>query len=242
MIYRFDILTSTNDEIARPDYAEGDIVFAESQSAGRGQRGHTWESQQGENATFSMLFKPHFLAPDRQFLLSEMVALGVTDTLSSYGIEAQIKWTNDIYVGDRKIAGILIEHKLTGANIDRTIVGVGLNINQRHFSEHLPNPTSMALEANSTFDRHEVLEHFSKNVMYRYEQLQSGKTEQIQADYHSLLYHRNAEHWYALPDGSRFRGTIMGVEPTGALLVKNEQGEVRAFLFKEIEFLLKTEQ
>ena len=242
MIYHFDSLTSTNDEIARPHYAEGDVVCAEQQSAGRGQRGHTWESERGMNATLSMLFKPSFLPPTNQFLLSEIVALALTDTLSEYGIEAKIKWTNDIYVGLKKIAGILIEHKLSGTAIDRTIAGVGLNVNQRSFSEALPNPTSMALIKDCSFDRHEVIEKIATNAMRRYEQLRHGEAEQIQADYHSLLLHLNQERWYMLADGSRMRGTIMGVEPTGALIVKDEAGGRRSFLFKEIEFLLKNEK
>lgn len=242
MIYHFDILSSTNDEITCPGYTEGDIVHAEEQSAGRGQRGHTWESEKGKNATFSMLFQPQFLAPEKQFLLSEVVALALTDTLAKYGIAAKIKWTNDIYVGDHKIAGILIEHKLVGRVIDRTIAGIGLNINQTDFSADLPNPISMAIVKGQEFNRQEVLQKIADNAMYRYEQLRSGLTEDIQADYHSLLYRRYEPHWYILPDGERMLGTIMGVEPTGALIVDDESGCRRTFLFKEIEFVLKNDK
>ena len=131
MIYHFDKLASTNDEAVKPTYAEGDIVWADVQSAGRGQRGHKWESREGENITFSAIFEPTFLPATKQFLLSEVVALAVVDALRYYGVGARIKWTNDIYVGDRKLAGILIEHKLSGINISRTIaemmVKVGVN-------------------------------------------------------------------------------------------------------------------
>ncbi|MBR7114899.1 MAG: biotin--[Alistipes sp.] len=111
MIYRFPTLASTNDEAALARYTEGDVILARSQTSGRGQRGHRWESEVGQNLTFSLVLEPTFLAPAHQFLLSEAVALGVVDMLDGYGIGAKIKWTNDIYVGDRKLAGILIEHK-----------------------------------------------------------------------------------------------------------------------------------
>ena len=115
MIYRFDTLTSTNDEARAPKYRHGDIVWAERQTAGRGQRGHTWISPEGENLTFTLVAEPRFLAADRQFLLLETIAAALCDTFADFGIDTRIKWTNDIYHGDRKLVGILIEHFYTGA-------------------------------------------------------------------------------------------------------------------------------
>lgn len=239
MIYHFDKLASTNDEAVKPSYAEGDIVWADVQSAGRGQRGHKWESREGENITFSAIFEPTFLSATKQFLLSEVVALAVVDALRYYGVGARIKWTNDIYVGDRKLAGILIEHKLSGINISRTIAGIGLNVNQLEFSADLPNPVSMRQITRLELDCREVLERVAEKLMERYEMLRRGEEQQLQADYHELLYRRDALHWYFLPDGKAFRGTIRGVEPSGALIVENEKGEQRSYLFKEIEFSVK---
>lgn len=238
MIYRFPILPSTNDEAVKPCYGEGDIIVAERQTAGRGQRGHRWESAEQQNLTFTLVLEPTFLEPARQFLLSEAVALGVRDMLSEYGITARIKWTNDIYVGDRKIAGILIEHKLQGAAIARTIAGIGLNVNQMAFSADLPNPISMRQARHFEFDRDEVLTCLASHLMARYEQLRSGDEQGLQQDYHEKLYHLGALHWFVLPDGRRFRGTIRGVEPSGALRVEDEKRVERSFLFKEIEFLM----
>ena len=208
MIYRFDILPSTNDEATATQYVEGDIILAQRQTAGRGQRGHTWESALGENLTFSLLLEPQFLPPSEQFLISECVALGVCDALLHYGIEAQIKWTNDIYIGDRKLAGILIEHKLQGSALARTVAGIGLNVNQKAFSDDLPNPISMAQATGREFDREEVLQTVATSLMARYEQLRDGCAVELQADYHQRLYRLGQEHCYALPDGSRFRGII----------------------------------
>jgi BirA family biotin operon repressor/biotin-[acetyl-CoA-carboxylase] ligase len=239
MIYRFDTLGSSNDEACKPQYVEGDIILAQCQTAGRGQRGHTWESREGENLTFSLLLEPLFLPPSEQFLISECVALGVCDALMHYGIEAQIKWTNDIYIGDRKLAGILIEHKLQGSALARTVAGIGLNVNQKAFSDDLPNPISMAQATGREFDREEVLQTVAASLMARYEQLREGGAKELQADYHQRLYRLGQEHCYALPDGSRFRGIIRGVEPTGALRIENERGELLSFLFKEVEFVIQ---
>ena len=239
MNYHFDKLASTNDEAVKPSYAEGDIVWADVQSAGRGQRGHKWESREGENITFSAIFAPTFLPATKQFLLSEVVALAVVDALRYYGVGARIKWTYDIYVGDRKLAGILIEHKLSGINISRTIAGIGLNVNQLEFSADLPNPVSMRQITRLELDCREVLERVAEKLMARYEMLRREEEQQLQADYHELLYRRDALHWYFLPDGKAFRGTIRGVEPSGALIVENEKGEQRSYLFKEIEFSVK---
>lgn len=239
MIYRFDTLASSNDEAALPRYAEGDVILVERQTAGRGQRGHRWESGSGLNLTLSAVFEPTFLNPSAQFLLSEAVALGVKDMLATYGIEAKIKWTNDIYVGDKKLAGILIEHKLQGSGIARTIAGIGLNVNQREFSAELPNPISMTTVADRTFERDEVLERLNKALMSRYEQLRAGEDDALQRDYHQSLYRLDSQHWYTLPDGTRFRGTIRGVAPTGALAIEDEQGELHHYLFKEVEFLIE---
>lgn len=239
MIYRFDTLGSSNDEACKPQYVEGDIILAQCQTAGRGQRGHTWESREGENLTFSLLLEPLFLPPSEQFLISECVALGVCDALLNYGIEAQIKWTNDIYIGDRKLAGILIEHKLQGSALARTVAGIGLNVNQKAFSDDLLNPISMAQATGREFDREEVLQTVATSLMARYEQLREGGAKELQADYHQRLYRLGQQHCYALPDGSRFRGIIRGVEPTGALRIENERGELLSFLFKEVEFVIQ---
>lgn len=237
MIYRFEELTSSNDEAADARYREGDVVWVERQTAGRGQRGHRWESAEGLNLTFSVVFKPSFLVPTRQFMLSEAVALAVCDTLARFGVEARIKWTNDIYVDDRKITGMLIENKLRNGGIMRSVAGIGLNVNQTRFDPALPNPVSMASATGREFDRHEVLEALRGDLDARYAMLRRGEEDTLQRDYHCRLYRRDEEHWYALPDGSRFRGTIRGVEPSGALRVEHTDGEERSYLFKEIEFV-----
>lgn len=237
-ITRFEQITSTNDEARNPRYTHGDIITAEYQTAGRGQRGNRWSSSVGKNLMLSLVLEPTFLHASRQFLLSEAVALGLVDTLAEFEIKAKIKWTNDIYVGDRKICGVLIEHDLRGAYLARTIVGIGLNINQVEFDPALPNPTSMSLLTSHEFDREEVLQTLARKIMARYDLLAEGASEQLQSDYHALIYRRDEVHTYRLPDGSPFEGTIRRVEADGTLIVEHSDGSEQGYLFKQIEFVI----
>ncbi len=240
MIYRFDTLGSTNDEARNPLYVEGDVVIAEHQTAGRGQRGHTWESAVGKNLTFSLVLEPKFLPVNEQFLLSEVLALALVDTLAEYGIEARIKWTNDIYVGDRKIVGMLIENTLGSGVLARTIAGIGLNVNQTEFDPSLPNPTSMSLVAGHEFDREEVLARLRANIMSLYEALRRGEKEMLQSRYRATMYRLGEQYPYALADGTIFEGTIRGVRPSGELQIEHSSdGVLREYLFKQVEFIIK---
>ena len=236
MIYRFDTLTSTNDEARNPRYVHGDIIVAEYQTKGRGQRGNRWASDAGKNLMFSVVLTPEGLAAAAQFSLLECVALALVDTFAHFRIDTSIKWTNDIYVGDRKLVGVLIENSLSGAFVSRSIVGIGINVNQTDFDPSLPNPTSMALVAGRTFDRDEVLSHFADALRARYNDL-SLNAEAIHAEYVSRMYRRGVEAQFQLPDGALLRGTIRDVAPRGDLLLDTPDGP-RSFLFKEILFVI----
>ena len=238
MIYHFDITASTNDDARDEKYREGDVVWADFQSAGRGQRGHVWHSRKGENLTFSVVLEPMFVAIAEQFSVSEVVALSLVDMLAEYGIEARVKWTNDIYVGDRKLVGILIEHSLAPTTLRRTIVGVGINVNQREFDPSIPNPVSMAQLLDRELDAEQVLQCFLNHLQRRYQQLREGGAEALHSRYNDLLYRRDEYHTYALPNGERFSAKILGTAPSGALRVEDEEGCVKDYLFKEIEFVI----
>ena len=239
MIYYIEHTTSTNDEIRNPKYRHMDVLWTESQSAGRGQRGHSWHSIEGQNLTFSMLLTPTFLPVTEQFLLSEIVALALVRTLAEYGIECRIKWTNDIYAGDNKIVGILIEHALSGDKLSRTIVGIGLNVNQEAFPSDLPNPTSMFVERGVKFDRREVLERIVANLEALYSELEAGCKAEIEKMYIDTMYHLGEPHTYAYPNGERFTAIIRGVRHSGELCLEHEDGVVREYAFKEVEFCLR---
>ena len=201
----FDELASTNDEARDARYMNGAVVIAERQSRGRGQRGNSWSSAEGMNLTFSAVLCPASLRAESQFYLSKAVALSVSDTVDSFGIESRIKWPNDIYVGDGKVAGILIENDLMGACISRSIAGIGLNVNQTAFDPALPNPTSLALQKGAEFDRSEVFERFYGFLTVRCRQLDGGDYGKLDEDYIARLYRFGERHPFV--DGlTRLRG------------------------------------
>ena len=229
---------STNTEAAdSARYAHGDAVVAVRQTAGRGQRGHRWDSTPGENLTFSLVLEPTFLEAGRQFLLSEAVALAVADTLADYGVDARIKWTNDIYAGDRKLCGMLLEHSLDGERRRRTVAGIGLNVNQETFPAWVANPCSIYTE---TGRRHEVMEVFAnlyEKLSARYGMLEEDGAERISEAYNALLYRRGRPSRFFLPGTGEVVGTILGAAPDGRLSVEID-GKVHGYLFREIEFVI----
>ena len=237
MIYHLDITASTNDDARDEKYREGDVVWADFQTAGRGQRGHEWHSRKGENLTFSLVLEPTFMPIAEQFSVSEVVALSLIDMLADYGIGAKIKWTNDIYVGDKKLVGILIEHSLAPTTLRRTIVGVGINVNQTEFDPSIPNPVSMAQLLDRQLDAEEILQCFLKHLQRNYEELREMQNA-LHDRYNSLLYRRNEYHTYALPSGERFSAKILGTAPNGALRLEDTEGKTKDYLFKEIEFVI----
>ena len=240
MIYHFEEVTSTNDLAREEQFVHGDVLWAERQTAGRGQRGHTWLSEEEVNLTFSLVVEPRFLPAKEQFFLSAATAVALCDCLTRYGIEARIKWTNDIYVEDRKIVGILIEHFYAGATLRRTVIGIGLNVNQQRFDPSLPNPTSMLLEGEKRYDREEVLRTFYDCFMARYAQVEQGDGEAILQAYRALIYRLGKEQLFRLPDGEELTATIEGIESDGALRLRHEDGKSHSYHFKEIEFVIKS--
>lgn len=235
-IHYFKELESTNDMAQKPKYKHKDIIVSDAQTKGRGQGGNTWTSEPGKNLMFSMIIEPNGLQAAKQFLLSEIISLSITDTLASYKIKASIKWPNDIYIKDKKVAGILIENEVQAGKITRSIIGVGLNVNQTEFDNELAHATSMSIMADREFNRSKVLTRLCNYFSLRSEQLYDGDTKWIEDDYFSRLYLANTPHTFKLPDGTRFRGTIRSVSESGELNIETHNGSIRTFLFKEVAF------
>lgn len=235
-IHFFPHTSSTND-LAREDrFSHNDLIIADIQTEGRGQRGNVWKSEPAENLTFSLVTQPSFIPAGSQFTLSQAISLAVADTLSDYGIRASVKWPNDIYTGDKKVAGILIENDIMGSHISRSVAGIGLNVNQNTFDSSLPNPVSMRQAAGKHLDRADVLERFCHAFSIRYGQLESGNTGIIEQDYLDALYLRDIPHLFTLADSTRLEGTIRGIGGGGELMIETTEGEIRSFLFKEVSF------
>lgn len=249
---RFDELSSTNDYAAeliasaafetgnmysKSKPAEGTVIRADSQSAGRGQFGSPWSSAPGKNLTFSVILYPNWLDIGAQFKLSMAVALALHDavrTLQPTPLPIKVKWPNDLYIGACKTAGILIQNNIQGSGIQSSIVGIGLNVNQLDFDPTLPNPTSLALAFGNTFDLNEVAELLFECLERRYLQLKSGQHTVIQSEYESLLFRRGIESIFTqASDGQIFAGIILGVTDTGQLRILTEAGE-RTFGVKEV--------
>ena len=174
-IYWLKEVDSTNAEAQRRisagsgDSANLSVLAAESQTAGKGQGDHKWHSLPGDNLTFTIILRydgtdgsfPPFPA-NRQKEISDLTAQAVVDYLALHGIKAWIKPPNDIWIEDKKICGLLIKHRVSGSSLLQTIIGIGLNINEKDFPADLPNPTSLAIEAGleTRLNTHSELERF----------------------------------------------------------------------------------
>ena len=212
---------------------EGTLVITNRQVSGRGQRGSKWEAAPGMNLTFSLIFKPTFLAIKDQFLLSMVTSLGIRDYLAELLKKTvQIKWPNDILVNEFKICGILIENQLAGDRISSAVVGIGLNVNQTDFSS--PMATSIARIAGYTHDLQNVLEGLLTVIEARYFQLRQSKAAQLRSDYLAHLYRRHVISSF-IGRGGEFIGEISGVDEHGKLQVFI-QGKEETFDTKEIAF------
>lgn len=227
---------------------EGDcLVYALAQTAGRGQRGNSWESEPGKNLTASALLHPHGILPQKQFLISEAVALAVTDFLSGLGVETMVKWPNDIYAGDKKICGILIEHAVMPGVIMRTIAGVGVNINQTLFLSDAPNPVSVKQLTGEDHDIASLAPLLADKISQRLSSIVSTGNEQRTTESQKLHSQFMQKLWrgdsrmYPFFDRNadeKIEAKIINVAPDGILTLETSKGETRSYAFKEIEFLL----
>ncbi|GHT52235.1 biotin--[acetyl-CoA-carboxylase] ligase [Bacteroidia bacterium] len=229
---------------------EGTVVVATEQTAGRGQAGNYWEAEAGKNLTFSLLLHPNFLSSTQHFLLSKAVALALTkalaEALSNTVIAGltrnplpsiQIKWPNDIYINNHKIAGILIENDWQATQITRSIIGIGLNVNQIDFKSNAPNPISIKQITGTDTNLDDLLSEILHHIYKVYEQLKSGKTETIATAYEQALYRKTGFHDYADKNGA-FRAEIQSVSNEGLLHLRTDGGEQRSYAFKEVKNIL----
>lgn len=229
---------STNLELQRllqeKGSPEGLVVITDNQTSGRGQRGNTWESEPGKNLTFSIGLKPHFLDPKTQFYLSMVVSLGLVDCLKSLlsETEVKIKWPNDIMLHGKKTCGILIESQLVGQRLDRSVIGIGLNVNQESFS--LPMATSLSAASGRIYDLNEVFSLLLEMLEARYRQLKAGVFDRLSYEYEQHLYWRDEVHVFSI-DQQMVTGIIEGITKEGKLLVQID-GVERKFAFKEITY------
>ncbi len=238
----FETVSSTNDVCmskVNEGAKEGLVVAARYQEQGRGQRGNIWESARNQNLTFSILIRPTFLQVVEQFYLSKVTALAITDWLSAYidNKTLKIKWPNDIYINNNKIAGILIENSFSGRNIDYSVIGIGINLNQTVFPDDVPNPTSLKLETQREYPVDQFMPEILNCFAARYEMLQNGYLENLDKDYFNLIYRKDIFCRY-FADGNEFDAKIIDVLKTGELVLQNRMGQIKHFAFKEVMFVI----
>lgn len=213
---------------------EGCVLITENQTKGRGQAGNHWVSEPGTNLTFSVLLKPIFLEPSRQFFLNMVVGLAVCDAIKTVsGLPALVKWPNDVLIHDNKVCGILIENQLQGQQFVQVIVGIGLNVNQEEFA--WVGATSLKTLTGHSLDKTHVLTVLMEQLELRYNQLKGGAYRLFTEQYHELLYRRAEQHLFE-EKGKEFLGVITGVDEIGRLCIDTDQGQ-RKFNFKEVGFI-----
>lgn len=240
-IVRLDEVDSTNSILAAKyinrGFPEGSVVIANSQTKGRGQGQNKWHSEPGKNLTCSFVLYPEFLDASQQFYISKVASLALADLVGLYTDKVSIKWPNDIYVDDKKIAGLLIEHAIERSNIKSSVIGIGLNVNQKDFPASLPNPVSLLKITKVKQDMEEILESLTNILEYRYSLLRNKEFQVIDDNYLSLLYRYKKYSLFEV-EGKRIAGSIEGVEPTGELIFKNDKSEILRFGYKEIEYVI----
>jgi len=243
-IIRLKETASTNTYVKENSRAldSGDMVTTFAQTAGRGQRGNSWESDAGSNITASMLMRWSNFPANRQFLISQAVSLGIVDFLVGYcGVECSIKWPNDIYYEDRKICGILIEHVVSGSVIEQTIIGMGINLNQREFVSDAPNPVSVWQLNGRETDVRQAEEALYDCLMRRLDLL-PAEEEAIAREYRDNLWRGTGIHTFADALENRvYRGRIAEIEHAGYLWIEEsapECGRRHRYAFKEVQFVL----
>lgn len=226
--------TSTNDELNRlvriVDLPEGFCLWTGFQTAGRGQHGNVWESAPGENVLASVLLRPVHVPAAEQFLLSQMAGVGLARALGRYAEGVQVKWPNDIYWHDRKLAGILIEHALNGPHIRHTVVGFGLNVNQTVFFGGFA-AVSLRQMTGESLDRKSVLDEVVRELMDVYQHWDAGR---VREEYMRLLWRREGFHPYEDAEGL-FEARIVSVESDGRLRLEDRNGRVRGYYMKEVK-------
>ncbi len=224
--------------LSKNNPSEGTVISAWNQTQGRGQIGSNWESEAGKNITVSVILYPVFLSIKHQFLLNQAISLSVFDFISRFiKTDVKIKWPNDIVIGNKKIAGTLIQNTLSSNIFQASIVGVGVNVNQRHFTSDVPNPTSIFLEIQAEKDINKLIAMLCGDIEKRYLQLRSENPSIVRKEYLCNLFQFQEDAIYQRMDNEEiFSGKIVGIDESGRLLIDHQKGQ-SAFSLKEVKFL-----
>lgn len=229
--------TSTNDEVRHlATDCDDDVLacYTDYQTAGRGQKGNSWESERGQNLLCSLMMRNVDVMAREQFRISEAVSMGIIEAVRDLsGVECTIKWPNDIYVGDKKLSGILIENHLKGNRISECVVGIGINLNQTVFVSDAPNPVSLRQLTGGMYSAEVMLKH----ITHCMEEWLHRDASILSEHYHASLYRRDGYYDYYDAEGV-FQARIHHVDPHGLLVLERMNGELKQYAFKEVSFLI----
>lgn len=233
-------LSSTNSHatwlLRKSKVQEGTVIYTGFQTAGRGQGTNTWESEAGKNLLFSIILYPNSIRTEQQFVISKIISLGIKDYLDKSVKDVSIKWPNDIYVSNDKIAGILIENAIIRNDVEHSVAGIGININQERFIHGAPNPTSLKIITGRQHNPEDCLTEILKALDKRYRQLPYDRKSNIDRDYISSLYRNNQ--WTEFRDSRGiFEGKIIDVTDSGRLQIEDRKSRIYEYDHKEVDFL-----
>lgn len=219
------------------DIPEGSILFTEYQSDGQGQGSNQWESESGKNLLLSIYVQAIFLEPSYQFMISKAAALAVLQTVLNAvpAAKVRIKWPNDIYVDQQKIAGILIRHNIKGSLLDRSLIGIGLNVNQKVFVSDAPNPVSLIHLDKKERSIEDMLDVLQEMFRFYYAKLKAGNNALIDDLYHQYLYRLGYPSPYRLRNET-VEAFIRGVDEYGRMIL-DQGGRLHLCEMKEVEFV-----
>lgn len=234
----FDRIDSTNAQSVTHykdwNLKSGDIVYTDDQFQGRGQRGKTWLHTPKHHVAMTYYWVPTKLDADKSFIANQAVALAVCDALHHWDVQTHIKWPNDIYVGDQKVAGILIQNILKGKSVERGFVGIGINVKSQNFSSELPNPAALEDFYPEGIASEEVMHKTAEALDIRLRESISGSLEGIREEYLKRMYLKGIETDFTVGT-EHIRGTIIGVQEDGQLLVQIGN-QHRSFLFGQLTY------
>lgn len=241
-ILRFDEINSTNvylyDKISEKNDISDTVVVAAHQTAGRGMDKNRWESEAGKNLLFSIALNVNFLEAENQFKISQAVSVAIVETLSQFVDNQQlyIKWPNDIYFGDKKFAGMLIQNTIEGRMMGVSIIGIGLNVNQIEFSSDIPNPISLKQISGEDFDLENLLNLLIKNIKSSVEGLQIKENQiAINEKYISKAY--RYRQWADYLYKNKVKSMIInGFDCYGRLILEDQSGDEIICDVKELQF------
>ncbi len=228
VLHRYNHLDSTNEEALR--------LISDEKAHGRGTGENSWESEPGKNLTISVILQPHFLEPSQQFALTEMISLALFDAVERrLGHDPlRIKWPNDLYFNNKKLAGVLVQNRIKASQLDFSVIGIGLNVNQKKFFSDAPNPASLIHFSKKEESLFGLLNEILKQLGYYYEKIKTD-IKSLEGLYLQKLYRMSEWAEYS-DEAGIFTAKITGIDRYGRLLMTDRQGNPRVYGFKEVKF------